>query len=753
MSSAEIALGAHLYTRAVEEDIPGLVNSNTQDYGNLKLAMGDMSRWLAKKGAVSKDADGKWQIDNAGMDALGEEDGKAFLPYYQTAVMAHERAKGDLIRDGKSEYVKDFRELHEDTITEIAPETITRVRADDMQNIASTSLNLLDAVQKDPANAAFIQGLDSTSLDSLWNIMEQSGYLMPGENPDRTAPLGEQPLRGTPEQQDALVHQVGNIVSNLDIDLSEQVDRGNLPQAAAANLKMRYEDAHTEEVEIGVGSPHTGFDSDLMDQDCNTLYNVVGAFTRMAHTAQWDTQSVSSVLADTHRVDDLRVALSAYYDNSIDEALKSGNFGDPKIDPNQARRYGKAIDWMNEALTADMKSERFTGDDGGMMTQGGKAKAAARDFEDEISSAPAPEGFENAFDDMDAAATDTGRGTAEDPVAFDADADMAQGKYGRSDRMVRIPEPLVYEADMVVMEMLDSGTVEYLRQRAGRAEMDMGDIDSSKAAFGSIEDAMGQYRATNGYEFELGHRVITQAQKDNMNPEKRDRLRTARIEPGRGAFRGFDPRGTDDYVPGSADVAPKRLVKWIDDHMVKPDGSPNIELRSALRDMTQMQVEATHRSEGEAAIKYAGKFVERDRQEVEARKEAGREKRGLSRAEFGAGEIGRFLAVKEAAGGDEQVKVKIGQEGDISISHPDAPKLQSRLSETSENLGKALSGPTGEGREFGGMMSTEMLKAAYQTGAEKVSVLFDGETPYAAVGKLTDEPVRKKAKAQDIVLS
>lgn len=237
-----------------------------------------------------------------------------------------------------------------------------------------------------------------------------------------------------------------------------------------------------------------GWDSDLMSQDCNSIYNVTTAFARLAHTAQCDTQSLDSLLVDPRRVDDLRVALDDYNDKGISNALMSGNMGDPKISPDQAKRFGQGIEWMNEAINSDMKSERFSGDDGGLMTQGGKAKVTSRDFEEELGGA---DGFDNAFDDLeDSAATDTGKGTAADPIAFDADADLDAETYGRSETKVRIPEAMVYQADMIMLEMIDNGTVEYLRQRAGRAETDLGDIESSRAAFGSLEEAMGQYRET-----------------------------------------------------------------------------------------------------------------------------------------------------------------------------------------------------------------------------------------------------------------
>lgn len=746
MSSAEITLGAHLYTRAIEENVPDLLNKNPQDYGGLKLAFRDMSRWLVKNDCVTKDADGKWAIDNSAMDRISEDHAKGFTPYYQTVVMAHQNAAGALTRDGKAGYMKEFRELHADTILEIEPETVTRVRADDMQKVASSALNLLQASHDDPANAMFVPGLEKAPMDSMWNILSESGYLMPGENPDRTAALGDQPLRGTPEQQDALFHQATQLVANL--DLPEKVNQGDRPMAAAMFFKNAVNDAHVEEVEAGIGAMPNGWDSDLMKADCNALYNVTAAFARLAHSAQWDTQSLDSLLVDPRRVDDLRVALDDYDEKGVGDCLMSGNMGDPKISPDQAVRFGKSIEWMREAITTDMKAERFTGDDGAMMTQGGKSKAAARDFEDELGGYAAPEGFDNVFDDPeDSAATDTGKGTAADPVAFDADADLASDTYGRSETKVRIPEAMIYSADSVLLEMIDNGTVEYLRQRAGRAEMDMGDIESSRAAFGSLDEAMGQYREAAADPRGAGRTsdVITAAQKANMNPDRRARLRTAKVEEGRGPFRA--------YVSGAPEIAGKRMTKWLDENMLTKDGEPNLDLRRFLRDASQMPVETKYRTEGEALRAYAEKFVARDKEEVEKRKEAGRENRGLSRVEFKADEVGRFINVKEASGTEGSVKMVIGKDGSVALSDPNAPKLTSRLSETSPKLTDALGKAKDGGREFGGMISVESLKAAYQTGAQKISILIDGETPYGAIGKMDEEPVRKKAKAQDIVLS
>ena len=752
MSSAEIDLGAHLYIRAIEEKIPETIKSNPLDYSAFQLAFRDMSRWLVKRGALTKNDQDAWVADSAAIAAIDEKEAAGFLPYYQTVVMAHTKSDAALIRDGKAEYLKEFRELHADTIFDIEPETLTRVRGGDMQAIASGALNLLEAVHNDPANAAFVSGLDRASLDSLWSVLETSGYLMPGQNPDRSAPLGDQPLRGTPEEMDTLVHQASQISANL--NLPEVVNQGDKPMTAAMLFKRAIDGAHYETVEVSDRGPDMNFDSDLTNIDCGSIYNVAGAFVRLAHSAQWDTQSIGALMVERGRVDDMRIALEDYYDKSINHCLMSGNMGDPKIDPEQAVRLGRAIDWMNEAISTDMKNERFTGDDGGLDVMGGKTKAMNRDFEEDIvEEAPIDAGFDDAVDEAehetaeDKAAKDTGRGTVAAPVVFDADADLGAELYGHSDEKVRIPEALIYEADMIMLEMLDNGTIEYLRVRDGRPEIDMGDVDSSRAAFGTLEEAMGQFRDTftnDGTQFGPG-RVVTRAERASMHPDRQARLNLARIEPGRDIFR--------DYKPGSPQVAGKRMTRYLDRIMLQEDGSPNYNARRWLRDVAEKGVECEYRGEGEAAFAYAEAFVARDRKEIEQRQDSAREKRGISRVDFSAEEIGKFLFVKEASGTPPHVQITIAADGSVALSDPDAPKVTSKLTQTAPNLEQALAKKAANAPRLGGMISTEALKAAYQTGAKEISVMIDGDNPYAAIGKMTEEPVRKKTRVEQLVLS
>jgi len=736
MSTAEVILGANLYKDAVDADLKSTMDATPEDYGNLRLAFRDMSRWLIRHDCVARDEDGKWDVNNAGIDKVDDEQAKKFLPLYQTAVLAHEQSKSALTRDGKADYMASFRDIHADTIFEIEPETVTRVRGSDMQDITTASLNLLETVEGDRANAAFIPGLDQASLDSLWSVLEETGYLMPGENPDREAALGAQALRGTPEQQEALYFQASAIATNL--DLPESINQGDKSAAAAMVLKNAVSSAEVEEVNLeglGVGSAEMGWDSDLTKKDANSLFNVIVRGTRMIHGAQWDTQSLDTVVVHQKHAEDMKIALDDYYEKGIDNALSSGNFGDPVIGIDQARRLGKAIDFLNEAINTDPDAQRYTGDDGGLMTQEGQTMSEGNDLGDE---------FGGAFDAEESAPA---------AVAVSGDGDMAAHAYGKSETKVRLTEGLLSEADTPILEAIDSGAAEYLRQRAGRAESELGDIGSTRAAFGTLEEAIGGEGQAYEMRTESAGRsgeVVTLAEKANMNPEKRERLVNSRrviIKPGQDPFR--------DYKPGAPDVAAKRMTKYLDDNMLVEgkDGkmAPNLKLRAELRNATQMRIESTTRGEGEAFLGYARKFVERDREEQRLREEAGREKRGISQVDLDAKSVGRFLEVYAASGSRDPARMEISPEGQVGITHPDAPKLTSRMSEVPSEIAKSPSNPA---RRFGGNLDVESLKAAYQTGAEKLTLMVDGEHPYGVIGKFDDQPVKTKTKkVEDIVLS
>ena len=743
MSIAEVILGANLYKDAVNADIPDTIRDNPDDYQNFQLAFRDMSKWLVQHNCVTRDENGSWNIHNDGINKISEEKANEFLPLYQTTVMEHRDVKDSLKRDGKSDYLEKFEDLHADTIFELEPETMTRVRGDDMQNIASRSLNLLDAVEQDRANAIFIPGLDQNAMNGLRTILEDSGYLLPGENPDRQAALGSQSLRGTRDQQEALYTQTAAISANL--DLPETINQGDKPATAAMMLKTAVSDAHIEEIPIQDGQiSDAEWDSDLTRTDAGILFDVITKGDRLIRNAQWE--NIETLAADPKDVDALKTALATSIDNNvagvIDEdgndksALGSGNFSDPHISPEQGKSLSRAVALLDEAVNSDPDLEKFTGDDGGLMTQEGQEQVLEEEIGDAVSEPAGRTDDENRYDAM---------------YFGGADNDMAAEKYGPSDTSVRIREGLVRGAYGPIRDAIDDGVIEKLRQRAGLPESEMGEIDGDKPAYGTLEEAVGSGQQTDAREYDPqrnGNRVVTINQKNAMNPterEKFDRSRPVVIRAGQGAFK--------DYSPGAPHVAARRMSTFIDNNMLDDQGRPNLKLRTQLREGAQRNIEATSRPEGEAFQAYAMKFVERDRQEQELRREAGQKKHGITRVDFKSEKVGRFLDVYEASESRDPARVTMNRDGDVAITHPDAPKLSGRMDTIPQEVRNT---PDNAPRKMGGLIDPENLKAAYQTGSERITLLIEGERPLGAISKTSDAPEKNKTKSrkvEDVVLS
>lgn len=745
MSSDDLTLSTRLVMQALDGKLSDLMVEKLSDYSDLKLAFGDMMRFLVHKKIITQNAQKAWIVDDKALTQADDMTRIEATAPYRSATMAIARANAELVRDGQSDFLAKFREDHKETLLEIMPDTITRVRGEDMQAISSGALNLLQAVHDDPANAAFVPGLNETSLQELREILHGSGYLMPGENPDRKTALGTQPLRGSPEQRDALFHKSQEIATNLDLP-EGPVDAGDKPRLAATLLRKAVANAHVEEVVAEHEFDVQGFDSDLTGSDCNKIYNVGYAFISMVHGSSVD--SSDYILAKRSQVEELEGALASYHDDFVDKCLSSGNMGDPSIDPAKAKKIAETFSMIQRLITEDPKVEFISGDQGGISTQGGKFRDD-HDVEGE------------GLDDVDAennAATNTGKGTVAAPVEFDADADLGADLYGHSDPMVRLNEPTVCRIERELIPLIDDRTFEYLRQRAGRHDTGIGEIASVASAFGNLDEAMGADRMYSA-RMNLETGLYTQAEmmaKGGAAPT----TRMAVIEEGRGPFRGFHPKGKDDYTHGSPSVSARRFKTWVDQHMVRPDGAPNYDLRRWLRDAAELPIQGRWRREAEAARDYAKSFVQASREEVEARRHLERESRGISSAAFERDQIGRFLEVKDAASdgwaaSELPVKVTIGSDRSITIADPDAPKLTSAIDKIDDKLAKSLEAPATkrEKREFGGMISVGQLRAAYQTGAKQVTLLIDGENPYAMVGKMVDEQTRKKEKVKDVVLS
>lgn len=731
MSSAELTLGADLYTKAANAGLPTLFtkggeHTEASDYRSLQLAFKDVQDILIPNKLVKKDEAKNWVPDEDKIFNAPVELQDRIVPYYQTLVMAHENANTALLAEGKREYVNDFQKVHGTTILEIAPETVTRVRGADMQAVVTAGLNLLGATHADPANAAFVKGLDNDGLTSLWNVFENAKYLMPGENPDRKSAIGDQVLRGTPEEQEAVFTQAAALVSNL--ELPETINAGDKPATYAAVLRNAVVNAKLEEVRADDNTMAPDyFDGDLTRTDSNALYNVFNTGIRVINSAQKDTQPGTVMIASDH-IDSFKIALAEFDDLGIANALGSGDFEGAGLNSKSAKKLLDGIEQMRATVTEDPDLENFTGDDGGLLTQEGETIAVGGEHE-------------NAFDkDEDEIAQ-----PEDDEDEVEAADDIENDIYGKSDTFVRVNESMFQECDTFAREMLYNGTIENLRRHAGRNETEMQEMYGNQAAFGSFDEAMGSDRvATTPEVTNLVSENMTHQSWNALNPERRAKMNVAKIEDDRGPFRG--------YKSGAPSVEAKRVVKFINSHMVNEDGTPNLDMRRFLRDASELPIVGASTQQTTAVRAYAQNFVKYEQKEFEDRRDKKREKAGITTFDLDAKALGRFIDVAEASGSKDPARVYMEKDGTAVVTHSDAPKLTAQMSETPKEV------TNGKGaRPFGGHLDIEQLKAAYQTGAEKVTILISGETPYGVVGKVEEEAQKAKAKPSrkydDVVLS
>ena len=249
MSSAESRHAAQLYLDAVAADLPTLFKSGKcgdlhQSFRNFQVSL--LQNKLVVKNA-DKDATQKWVINEEAFDTLDAKADANLLTLYQNTVAAHEFSAKELREAGKETYLSSFRDYHSGMIEELSPEVISVPRDEGLQKVASQSLYLLQAVDDDPANAAFVKGLDGASLNQLRGVLETSGYLMPGENTDRSADIGEQNLRGTTEEKSALFDAAAIIAVNLDV--ADGFKQGDKCTAAAFSLKQAVAATEFDEIE------------------------------------------------------------------------------------------------------------------------------------------------------------------------------------------------------------------------------------------------------------------------------------------------------------------------------------------------------------------------------------------------------------------------------------------------------------------------------------------------------------------------
>lgn len=736
MSTAEIILGSRLYIDAVSADMPALMKED-ETYATLRGSFRELGQWLVTNKLVGKAKDGAWRANESAIDAIDDAKAAEFAPIYARTVDAHKPVLDKLAFDGRGGYANRLRTLHMAPAVK-AEATVERLvlSPEDLARVTAASLNLLDAMYKDPANAAFLAGADKIKIDGLHKALETADYLMPGENPDRVRPLGEQGIRGTQEQADEIYDSAMALSSNLKLPATIHLGTDGALTMAAREFKAVIDGAGKVEAEVLGQALQTGnpLDSDITREDAVAAHDVFVAIMQIVDHSQLDTDSLEQVMYPA----ELNVALAEKllaYDNAMTgEALKQKDFQAPGISTESGNQLYKLIELGRDIVELGADGLRFTGEEGHTLS-GPKALAG----EEEVDFA-----IESAFDANDEIVDDI-----EDLSEAD-ESDMAV-QYGTSDNFARVSTQFIDQADSIGSALIANGVGEALAANAGKTERSTITMSSGRdaAAFATLQEAMGAGRRNSTPE--LKDRVAENMSLETWNRlsrKQRTPMRVMKFEPGRNEFRDF---GKETTVVRDS-VVNKRVANWVAKSMLTTNEQtgeqvPNIAFRRMLREAARLPIVAPTVAHAAALRSEAESFVAREAEEVRMRAEEVRSGRDIKTVELRASDVGRFVAVAQASGSKAPATLVLGDKGEVILTHEDAPRVAGKMDRIG-NLEKVKPGYKL------GLVPVDQLRAAVETGATKVSIGVEDDRPFRVFGKAAEKPVEKKqTRYADITLS
>jgi hypothetical protein len=742
MSIAEKA--ADLYLIAVNEGLPKLFKDPENGLDGLYQSFKTLQIPLLQHKVIIKNPDPKspnrWiknddaEARRSAVDHLDKETTDDLESLFRNVIAEHEFAADNLIESGKSYYLAQVRNEHGDIIEELNPRVETTIKEDSMQAVASSMLNVLQTVHDDPANAAFVKGLDKGMLDEISGIMHASGYLMPGENEDRTADLGDQVLRGSKEDQATLFEFAAMVAAN--IEAPESFKQGDKCTAAAIKLQQAVAGAEFDETRVTSSAGRVAdeyADSSLDIQSASALYTALQAANSMMSDADQDPEDMQCL---TVNQDQFAAALEAFRNTremGVEDALKHHANYLPGIDTKTVQNLGEAMDFFYEGLTTDARSLAENGNEGELTLNGEQA-----DTWDQGAFGGDEEADASDEKDEDAKGDEVKGVTSKGKEKVYQVAEMGVAEYGRSENKRRIIEGLVAPLDNMLHAGVQNGMIGELARHAGRPDekwatreapeygnqeqfLDTGVIGPASVSFASME--------------------MTKARFKELPKDRREKMRTVEITPGRGVWKG--------YRPGTPENTPKKIAKYVRDNMLLPDGKPNLKMRNWLQDANHSVILGTFKSEVQAGREISDKFVEYSRAEHQNRVEASQKKSGITDISMKSSDLMRFLDVARAANPDKaedelMARVTLSPEGVASLSRDDSPKISGKMS----NVPKEIENGAKAGRPFGGNIDLAQLQAAVHGGREEVTVRCAGEVVVAAYAKVDEQKVMSKKKSR-----
>lgn len=763
----DIQLGADLVIKAIGEDVKSYLtraeDPSSESFRNdARDTLRGLSKWQIDNKILTVDDNARYTIDETKINGLSDAEVQEGGALYQSAIEAQMPLMSDMYMAGKTQYVQYFSDVHRPVqIDTLQPET--RLTDASLDAVALRALSFTEAAYRDPDATSRLNGVNAGDISQMQDVLSEAGYLIPGENPDRKAPLSEQTPRGDYDQKMAIFNAAATISSN--VELPETITGLDAVALTAKQLQTSVEEAQTEDAMSSMNGPAindlTAVNSDLQKEDIGAIYMtlLVGAMaSRKAQIstdmADFDEENPMVIIPASFTTVDANgkqeeqrdiIEVLGNHIAHLDETgvtdvisrgatpRTSADFMVPGLAPtdNQLphvaatmKRFIKAAKGLAEYVHDE--DERIDGDAGGRALGGPHAGADEQESDDQQ--------FDEEID-LEAGDDDGSATTSfSDSPAMDH-LDQVERK---------VPERLVENMAKALDELDSMGVLRRMGEMIGRDEkFNDQEIfnDGQGNMAGSLEDfSRGEYEmdaSTKDFRTDTyGLAQITRMGKDRAHELTKQGAVT--ITPKRGFLEN------SNYASGAASVAHRRVNDFVNGNLTTEEGKPNVPLRSALRRMATRPVIAATEEEAKAWKTAGQAFVQREAEEHKLRLQAAEEKAGLWTLDVSRAELSRALSVAQASGNTDPFKVVISDTGAF-MSREDAPKIT--LTPT-DGIPEEIT-KTKVNRDLGGMLRIDSIQGALENmeaNETKGKIAMTGERPRGVTSQvITDREKQREA--------
>lgn len=760
----EVGLAADNFLKAIESGLPHLLKHGGEYAPQEEMAgLGDAFRTLAshliKLRVIDKEKDGDWFANEEVMASLTEDQAKSILPYYDTMVRAHEPVVDHINNSGMQPYVEYFKAMHKPVEFEDEEQTRMVMTDDSKKNIIGSGLNLLDAVHEDPAQGAFLTGASQEDLDALRTALTEANYLTPEtKGSARTAPLGDQSLRGTEEQQDAIINQL--IAINANIEAPETINQGDRPMMAAAMLDKAISEA--EETEAPLVNNYdpvapNPFNSDLLQEDARDILDLKEAGDRVSMSATIDPQNGENLLVSKAALLALDPYLKKIADQNIDDPENRDSSGKRKdalsspdfVAPGMGRESAVALKEMIKSLR-EIRSyqpanalEAVSSDEGGRATESG--------FDEEIDLDEEDTTVGGSSDVRNGTRAITDRAESDKSVIAQMEEDQAWAKreelsskitdyvedlLPEEEEMVSMPMEVLNQFESKSMDLVYKGLDQTLNQIADRdtSLMTSGVERGTNATWQEAMKGGSKSHVTLvNDDFAISLRRLNEL--SQLDPSMSNSGRFVKIVPNEGFLKDRN------YHAPHASNAQSMVNTFVRQNKVDENGNPDIAFRAELKKLARRSPAASSQEEAVAWKLAAMNEVALDKEEQDLRREVLEDKTGKSFIDLDGKSAREFCNYLEASGTKELGRFTIDAEGKGRITHPEGPDLTFQMKDVPEGFGSEKAG-----RQFGGMIDHKRMQSALEASTEEkgITLVMVGETPKGFISKIDESHTKQR---------